>query len=157
MGVTIIGQSCEAITDVAENEACNDPASPFSSVLNILMLGGGFGEVAAVILYTSALAAIMSTTDSVLISISQIITSDILYPMRPNATPSQVAWFGRFVSAAVAALSLIVGLTWKGSITLLFQIGMPIAMQIVPCFFIGLFYQNPVHPWSVELPAMMCE
>ena len=99
MGVSIIGQSCEAITDVAENEDCNNPASPFSSVLNLLMLGGGFGEVAAVILYTSALAAIMSTTDSsVLISISQIITSDILYPMRPNATPSQVAWFGRFVS-----------------------------------------------------------
>lgn len=116
---------------------------------------GGFAEVAAVILYTSALAAIMSTTDSVLISISQIITSDILYPMRPNATPSQVAWFGRFVSAVVAALSLAVGLSWKGSITLLFQIGMPIAMQIVPTFLIGLFYPKRVHPWSIAFPAMM--
>ncbi|KAL7542447.1 hypothetical protein ACHAWF_007185 [Thalassiosira exigua] len=33
--------------------------------------------------------------------------------MRPNATPGQVAWFGRFVSFAVASLSLIVGLSWK--------------------------------------------
>ena len=73
----------------------------------------------------------MSTTDSILISISQIITSDILYPMRPNSTPNQVAWMGRFVSLAVSALSLIVGLTWQGSILKLFDLGMPISMLLV--------------------------
>ena len=32
---------------------------------------------------------------------------------------------------------------------------MPIAMQIVPAFFIGLFYPKRVHPWSIAIPAMM--
>ena len=32
---------------------------------------------------------------------------------------------------------------------------MPIAMQIVPAFIIGLFYPKPVHPWSIAIPAMM--
>ena len=32
---------------------------------------------------------------------------------------------------------------------------MPIAMQIVPAFIIGLFYPKRVHPWSIAIPAMM--
>src|SRR5210317_58337 len=68
----------------------------------------------------------MSTTDSILISISQIITSDIIYPMRPQATPKQVNWFGRAVSFVVAALSLVLALTWKGSIIKLYEVGAPI-------------------------------
>ena len=59
MGVQIIGDSCQ---DAADPETCSNPASPFASILNYLMLKGGFSEVAAVLLYTSALAAIMSTT-----------------------------------------------------------------------------------------------
>ncbi|KAL7547831.1 hypothetical protein ACHAWF_011103 [Thalassiosira exigua] len=149
MGVEIIGQSCASAEDP---KSCNNPSSPFASILQELMLLGGFPEVASVILYTSALAAIMSTTDS----ISQIITSDIIYPMRPNATPGQVAWIGRFVSFAVASVSLIVGLSWKGSITLLFSIGLPIAMQIVPVFLIGLYSQYHPHPWSLGIPALAC-
>ncbi len=67
----------------------------------------------------------MSTTDSILISISQIITSDIIYPMRPQATPKQVNWFGRAVSFVVAAFSLVLALTWKGSIIKLYEVGAP--------------------------------
>lgn len=114
---------------------------------------GGFPEVSAVILYTSALAAIMSTTDSVLISISQIITSDILYPMRPNATPKQVAWAGRIVSLVVSILALALGLLWKGSIILLFDLSLPISVQMVPAFLIGLYSKYRPHPWSLAIPT----
>ncbi len=94
----------------------------------------------------------MSTTDSILISISQIITSDILYPMRPQATPKQVAFFGRFVSFVVAALSLVLALTWKGSIISLYQMGTPMSMQLVPLFLVGLFMKHQPHPWSLAIP-----
>lgn len=95
----------------------------------------------------------MSTTDSILISISQIITSDILYPMRPKATPKQVAWMGRFVSLVVSMLSLIVGLTWQGSILKLFDLGMPLSMLLVPPFLIGIFSKYRPHPWSLAIPT----
>ena len=54
---------------------------------------------------------------------SQIVTTDILYPMRPSSTPQQVAWMGRGVSVVISALSLILAMSWKGSIILLFELG----------------------------------
>ncbi len=96
----------------------------------------------------------MSTTDSILISISQIITSDIIYPMRPQATPKQVNWFGRAVSFVVAALSLVLALTWKGSIIKLYEVGAPIAMQLFQPFLIGLFMKHRPHPWSIAIPTL---
>lgn len=152
MGVQIIADSC---LDSQDQATCNKPASPFASILNYLMLTGGFAEVAAVILYTSALAAIMSTIDSILISISQIITQDMVYPMVPNSTPKQIAWAGRIVSLVVTALSLIVGLTFKSGITVLMKVGFPIAIQMTPAFYIGLYSPYRPHPWSLALPAMV--
>ena len=152
MGVQIVAESCQDSQDV---ETCNSPASPFASILNTLMLNGGFSEVAAVILYTSALAAIMSTTDSILISISQIITQDMVYPMKPSSTPNQIAWAGRFVSLIVTALSIVVGLTFKNGITYLMQVGFPIAIQMTPAFYIGLFSPYRPHPWCLAFPAML--
>lgn len=108
MGVQMIGDACQSSTNP---EDCMDVASPFVTILNILMSLKGFPEVAAIMLYCAALAAVMSTTDSVLISMSQIVTSDILYPMRPNSTPQQVAWMGRGVSVVISALSLILAMS----------------------------------------------
>lgn len=130
-----------------------NPSSPFTTILTILVSLGGFAEVSAIVFYCSALAAIMSTVDSVLISMSQIVTSDILYPMRPNSTPRQIAWMGRAVSVVIAALSLVLALSWKGSIILLFELGLPISMQIVPAFIFGLYSKHRFHPWSIAIPA----
>ena len=148
MGVQLLGNSCPPVGD-PEHESCMNPASPFAATLDVLMSMGGFPEVAAVILYTSALAAIMSTTDSVLISISQIFTTEVVYPLKPDATPNQVNWMGRIVSTIVAALALITGLTWKGSINLLFQMNEPFSMQLFPAFMLGLYSPYVVHPWSL--------
>lgn len=148
MGVQILGNSCPPVGD-PEHESCMNPASPFAATLDVLMSMGGFPEVAAVILYTSALAAIMSTTDSVLISISQIFTTEVVYPLKPGATPNQVNWMGRIVSTIVAILALITGLTWKGSIILLFQMNEPFSMQLFPSFMLGLYSPYVVHPWSL--------
>lgn len=151
MGVQIVGDACQSSSNPAE---CRNVASPFVAILNILMSIGGFPEVAAIIFYCSALAAVMSTTDSVLISLSQIVTTDILYPMRPNSTPRQIALMGRAVSVAIAAISLVIALSWKGSIILLFELALPISMQIVLAFIAGLYSKYRVHPWSLAIPAL---
>ena len=74
--------------------------------------------------------------------------------MRPQATPKQVNWFGRAVSFVVAALSLVLALTWKGSILKLYVVGAPIAMQLLPPFLIGLFMKHRPHPWSIAFPTL---
>eukprot|EP00985_Skeletonema_marinoi_P019396 scaffold11114_cov158-Skeletonema_marinoi.AAC.4 len=150
MGVQMIGDACQSSSNPAE---CRNPASPFTTILGILMSIGGFPEAAAIIFYCSALAAIMSTVDSVLISMSQIVTSDILYPLRPKSTPRQIAWMGRAVSVVIAALTLVLALSWKGSIILLFELGLPISMQTVPAFIFGLYSKHRIHPWSIAIPA----
>jgi hypothetical protein len=54
-----MGEAC-ADLPAADQEACMNPASPFAAILEQVMALGGFPEAAAVILYTSALAAIVS-------------------------------------------------------------------------------------------------
>ena len=63
-------------------------------------------------------------------------------PNASYATPQQVAWFGRFVSFFVAALALVLALTWKGSIISIYQMGTPMAMQLVLIFLVGLFMKD---------------
>ena len=51
----MIGDACQSATNPEE---CRSVTSPFVSILNILMSLGGFPEVAAIILYCAALAAV---------------------------------------------------------------------------------------------------
>jgi hypothetical protein len=128
------------------------PADPFTAILESLMDLGGFPEVCACIGITASLAAIMSTADSLIIAISQLITVEILYPMMPNSTPAKMAWYGRGSSLLAVALALVVGLTWNEGITDLGKIQFPLTAQVVPTFMIGLFVKNQaldVHPWCI--------
>jgi len=94
-----------------------ETASPFSDILEAIMEIGGFAEVTAVIAFTASLAAIMSTADSLIIAISQLITAEIVYPLRPHASPIQVTWYARFASLVTVIVALIVGLLWNEGIT----------------------------------------
>lgn len=84
-------------------------ASPFAAILEAMMDHGGFSKVIAVIAFTASLAAIMSTADSLVIAISQLVTVEIAYPLRPNATPKSIAWIGRIVSLFAVVISLVIG------------------------------------------------
>lgn len=59
VGVQIIGEACAALP-ATDQEACMNPASPFATIMQQLINLGGFPEASAIILYTSALAAIVS-------------------------------------------------------------------------------------------------
>jgi SSS family solute:Na+ symporter len=85
------------------------PASPFAAILEALMDIGGFPKVIATIMVVASLAAIMSTADSILIAISQLVTAEIIYPLTPSATPSRMTWYGRAVSLLAAFFSLLIG------------------------------------------------
>lgn len=128
------------------------PDDPFTSILESLMDVGGFAEAVACIGITASLAAIMSTADSLIIAISQLLTVEIFYPMMPSSTPKKMAWYGRLSSVLAVALALAVGLAWDEGITDLGKIQFPLTCQVIPPFLIGLFAKNKatdVHPWCL--------
>ena len=128
------------------------PADPFTAILESLMNLGGFAEAVACIGITASLAAIMSTADSLIIAISQLITVEIFYPLMPSATPKKMSWFGRGASLFAVALALVIGLFWKEGVADLGKIQFPLTAQVMTPFIIGLFAKNAasdVHPWCI--------
>jgi hypothetical protein len=126
-------------------------ASPFSSVISAMMNLGGFPEAVGVIAYTATLAAIMSTADSLVIAISQLITVEFIYPFKPNATPKEMTWYGRFVSLITVIIALVIGIYWSAGISDLAQLQFPLTFAIVPPFLFGLFASDKfdLHPWAL--------
>lgn len=132
------------------------PANPFAAILEEVMMLGGFAEAVGVIAFTASLAAIMSTADSLIIAISQQITSDVVYPLKPNATPVQITWIGRSVSLLSTILALIVGLFWNEGISALAPIQFGVSFQATPPFLVGLFAPSrkwDIHPWNLAAGA----
>jgi len=128
------------------------PANPFAAILEQVMLLGGFAEVVGVLAFTASLAAIMSTADSLIIAISQLVTSDIVYPLKPDATPVQITWIGRSVSLCSTIVAILIGLFWDTGVSALAPVQFGISLQAVPSFIIGLFApsrQWDVHPWNL--------
>jgi len=128
------------------------PADPFTAILEAIIDLGGFAEVCAIIAITASLAAIMSTADSLIIAISQLLTVEIAYPMMPKASPEKMAWFGRASSLIAVTLAMIIGLAWDEGINDLARIQFPLTAQVVPPFLLGLFAKTSgtdVHPWCI--------
>lgn len=96
------------------------------------------------LLTCAALAAIMSTADSVILGVSNALSIDIYRGViRPEASPEDVVNIGNWVSLIFTGVSLVLGLfvTSAGFGTLLtLQNG--IILQIVPAFFCGLFFED---------------
>jgi Na+/proline symporter len=51
----------------------------------------------------------MSTADSFLVAISQLITEEIVYPINPEASPKEMAWVGRAVSFVAVVIASLMG------------------------------------------------
>ena len=94
---------------VNENGEVANPANPFSAILEEIMNLGGFAKGAGIIAVTASLAAIMSTADSLIIAISQLVTVEIVYPLRPQATPTEISLVGKFVSLVSVVVAVVVG------------------------------------------------
>lgn len=139
------------------NEAMMNPTSPFTAILEEIINLGGFAKGAGIIALTSSLAAIMSTADSLIIALSQLITVECIWPFQSGEKPQRIAWIGRFMSLVFTALAVLMGLLWKGGVSALSAINFPIMIQAVPAFIIGLYGTElgEFHPRSLAIGA--CE
>jgi len=86
-----------------------DIANPLTSILEEVMSLGGFPLFVGLITFTASLAAIMSTVDSLLVAISQLVTEEIAYPLYPNSAPETMAWCGRLVSLVSVVFATVLG------------------------------------------------
>ena len=169
IGVTIL---------VAQDGTPLESNDPFSDILEALMGLGGFANVIAVIATTGSLAAIMSTADSLIIAISQLVTVEILEPLltpssdesssssssslstttatseepkKETAHPRKMVWYGRIASIVSVVFALLIGLFWSQGLSDLANIEFQLSAQALPAFFFGLFSRATVR-WSEVHP-----
>jgi hypothetical protein len=116
---------------------------------------GAVAYVFATLAYTASLAAIMSTADSILIAISQLMAAEIVYPLKPDATPLQTSIIGKCVSIFSMAIGLVIVFVWKQGISDLASVQFGMTLQAVPTLFTGLFgtKYTLLHPYTLALSA----
>ena len=96
-----------------------------------------------VAVFAAALAALMSTADSALLSISSMFTKDIYQPyFRPQAKEAELTKVGK-----ISTWVIVIALVWVAigvDITLvrLLELKFEILIQVVPCFFMGLYWKR---------------
>eukprot|EP00404_Azadinium_spinosum_P008421 CAMPEP_0180544772 /NCGR_PEP_ID=MMETSP1036_2-20121128/69687_1 /TAXON_ID=632150 /ORGANISM="Azadinium spinosum, Strain 3D9" /LENGTH=110 /DNA_ID=CAMNT_0022559775 /DNA_START=1 /DNA_END=330 /DNA_ORIENTATION=+ len=102
----------------------------------------GLGPYILVCLLTcAALAAVMSTADSVIMGVSNTLSVDLCkHGFAPNATPEQVVRCGGGVSCAMTIIAVVAGTYVTSSeFGLLLTLQNGLLMQILPSFALGLF------------------
>ena len=135
-----------------------NPSSPFTAIMEEIMNLGGFAKGAAIIALTASLAAIMSTADSLILAISQLITVECVWPFKAKASQRTITWIGRFTSLASTIVALLTGILWRSGVSALTAINFPIIIQAVPAFIVGLYATDygELHPVSCIERVMFC-
>jgi Na+/proline symporter len=110
-----------------------------------LVLGSWAGSgsaqaVAAMLVFLGVLAAIMSTADSVLLSLGSIVAEDLLGRSREDPATTRM---GKRIAAAVMLGAAVVALVAR-DVTLwgLIELKMELLIQCVPAFFIALHWKG---------------
>ena len=108
-----------------------------------------------VAVFAAALAALMSTADSALLSISSMFTKDIYQPyLRPRAAEAELMMVGKVSSWIIVVLLVVVAIGTKATLVRLLELKFEVLIQVVPCFFMGLYW--PRLTAGTALAGMIC-
>ena len=134
--VTLIGIAAIARLDVSAGVA-SDGVMPM--LLGEWATSGGLAQVASVLVFIGALAAIMSTADSCLLSLGSLLAGDLLG--RAGADPATTRLGKRL--AAVTLLAMIpIALSREVTLWRLIELKMELLIQCAPAFFIALHWKR---------------
>lgn len=109
-----------------------------------------------VVLFAGVLAALMSTADSVLLSISSMFTKDIysVY-IAPNATQAELTRIGKFCSWIVIALMTLAAIVLRDiTLVTILKIKFELLVQLAPAFIIGVNWPRLDRRWTFA--GMVC-
>jgi len=116
-------------------------ATAFASISDQLVARGSFQYFLAVIMTGSALSAIMSTADSVILGASSIVSIDVYKGLfNHDATTKMVVRIAELNSIVMAAIAFVLALNLsvgKMGAMIIFQNGM--LMQLIPAYGMGAF------------------
>lgn len=104
---------------------------------------------AMVILFGGIVAAIVSTADSVLLTLSSIISKDIYGKyINPNATDKKQIFVGKLTGVVLVGLLLIIAWYPPATLYQIFILKFELLIQIAPAFILGLYWKR-MHPRAV--------
>lgn len=109
----------------------------------IIMSQSLVGYWLVVLVFAAALAALMSTADSALLSISSMFTRDVYQAhVRPQSTESELIWVGKLCSWVIIAILVAVAIGTDKTLIRLLELKFEVLIQIAPCFFLGLYWRD---------------
>ncbi len=118
-------------------------------VLTVMLRGiqsdSSLGYWLVVILFAGILAAIMSTADSALLSISSMFTKDLYSRMlRPEAEQKELTRVGKVTSWILVALLVWIAIAMREGKSLIWLLDrkFDLLVQLMPAFFIGLHWKG---------------
>lgn len=157
VGVFIGTVGVQILSDNGIDITPSGPAwsSPFTAIVEQVIALGGFAKGIGIIALTASLAAIMSTADSLIIAISQLVTVECVWPFVQDEASHKIVWIGRATSLVSCVLATIMGLLWRTGVSALTAINFPIIIQVVPAYIFGLYATEcgEIHPWSLTIGA----
>jgi SSS family solute:Na+ symporter/sodium/pantothenate symporter len=113
-------------------------------VLNEIHRSSALGKWLVVLLFSAILAALMSTADSVVLSISSMVTKDFVAVFRPKWSQKRLTNIGKACSWVVVAVACVLAIELRDKTTLvgLLKIKFELLTQLAPAFFLGLHWRG---------------
>jgi Na+/proline symporter len=100
---------------------------------------GALSATLAVVVFIGALAAIMSTADSVLLSLGAVVAVDLLGRSRAEPATTQL---GKRIAALVMVAAVILALVPKLTLWRLIELKMELLIQCAPAFLLALHWRR---------------
>ncbi len=108
-----------------------------------VMRSSELGYWAVAMIFSAILAAIMSTADSALLSISSMIAKDVYGTcIRPDATERQMTRVGKYSAWALMIPMVWIALEFKGTLIQLLELKFELLIQCVPVFYLGVHWKR---------------
>jgi len=120
---------------------------PSETVLPLLCLevmqASAVGYWLVVVIFAALLAAVMSTADSALLSISSMITKDLYAPyFRPSAPEAELTRAGKWIAWLLMVPICWIAIGYQGTLIQLLSIKLEILVQCAPAMYLGLHSQR---------------
>ena len=111
-----------------------------ADILAMIAGHGRVGELVSAVVLTAALAAIMSTADSALLSLSSMVARDLLGEIRPDYSEARLARAGKAASWLIIAAMVVLAVRPPTTLWHLIEIKMELLIQVAPVFILGIRY-----------------
>eukprot|EP01012_Entosiphon_sulcatum_P063112 TRINITY_DN9008_c0_g1_i1.p1 TRINITY_DN9008_c0_g1~~TRINITY_DN9008_c0_g1_i1.p1 ORF type:complete len:587 (+),score=53.38 TRINITY_DN9008_c0_g1_i1:20-1780(+) len=114
-------------------------AEVFGLVLADVLDHDAFSYVAGSLLLSASVAAVMSTTDSVLIALAHLLTADVFRPLLPGISGKSLMRIGTVCSVVVATSAALLA-ELKVDLSQLILLQNLILCQVAPAYLLGMYW-----------------